>query len=105
MSKVCLITGRSLQNYVATGARVPPDFTTLDCVRCSTPVTISPSGAAKIVEHLEVGNLVWVACTPCAAVLARPGAELTMSDYAKEKLKTNEQYQKMYEFFQNRVRK
>lgn len=77
-----LVTGRSLKNYHAKGAPLEPGSVRAQCLVCAEQVTISPSGAAKLVEarangHHPAGAI----CTPCVLAVTGPGAVIETSEF------------------------
>lgn len=88
--RATLVTGRSLRNYADCGKVPPPDSVVELCIRCTDPLTITPSGAATLKEARERGD--WLAgaiCTPCIKALPLAGASVSMTASGAELIREN----------------
>jgi hypothetical protein len=78
------VSGRSLENWRAKGQNPPADAVHMPCGICRESITLSPEGAAKLIDATARGCQGAALCTRCSMVAVAThngGVEIGMSDY------------------------
>jgi hypothetical protein len=102
---ITVIVARSVEDYHACGAAIPPDRAILPCANCEREIAVSPTGVDLIDTKVREGIRVIALCNPCAAAGAKPGDTIDVGPEGAAQIARNAQAKALHEFMLARVKK